>query len=218
MRATRPVSANNQLLGTLDNNNNLVPLNTYDAAGNTTTVQGDGSSLSAVLYDAEGRVCATRQPIFAGSYAQTQYVYAEGNRVAEGIITDWSQGCDLTQNGFQQTKAYITGPGGEQMTELNVDSGENFSWFHTNVYVDNRLIATYANDNGGTTPQTGVLHFVLSDWLGTKRVQTAYDGTTENNWTNLPFGDGLAPNCSSCNGGTPRNIILPAKKETQKAA
>jgi RHS repeat-associated protein len=54
---------------------------------------------------------------------------------------------------------------------------------------------------GGTTPQTGVLHFVLSDWLGTKRVQTAYDGTTENNWTNLPFGDGLAPNCSSCNGG-----------------
>jgi RHS repeat-associated protein len=38
------------------------------------------------------------------------------------------------------------------------------------------------------------VHFFLSDWLGTKRVQTAYDGTTENMWTNLPFGDGC--NCN----------------------
>jgi RHS repeat-associated protein len=195
-------SAGNQLLGTLDSNNNIVPLYSYDPAGNMTTVQGDANIMSAVLYDGEGRVCATRQPILAGLYRQTQYVYdAEGNRVAEGMIGDWSKGCDLTQNGFQQTKAFIVGPSGEQMTELSVDTNENVSWVHTNVYAKNTLIATYTNDNGGTTPQTGLLHFVLSDWLGTKRVQTSYDGTTESAWANLPFGDGLEQNCTNCSGG-----------------
>ena len=174
-----------------------------------TTVQGDGNILSSVLYDGEGRVCATRQPLLAGLYKQTQYVYdAEGNRVAEGMITDWSKGCDLTQNGFQQTKTYIVGPGGEQMTELSVDATQTSSWVHTNVQANGRLIATYANDSSNCTssqsvpcqPSTGALHFILTDWLGTKRVQTTYDGTTESAWANLPFGDGQQVNCTSCSG------------------
>jgi hypothetical protein len=184
----------------------------YDAAGNMNTAPGDRDILCAVLYDAEGRICATRQYISAGLYRQTQHIYdAEGNRVAEGTVADWTQGCDMTQNGFQQTKAYIDGPNGEKMTELSVDPNGNPSWVHTNVYANGGLIATYANDNGGTTPQTGALHFFLSDWLGTKRVQTTYDGTTEITWANLPFGDG----CTNCNGGGHRNSTSPAKKETQ---
>jgi RHS repeat-associated protein len=83
------------------------------------------------------------------------------------------------------------------MTELNVDADENLSWLHTNVSAGSQLVATYANDNGGTTPQAGAVHFFLSDWLGTKRIQTASDGTIEIAWANLPFGDG----CSNCNGG-----------------
>jgi RHS repeat-associated protein len=191
------VSSNNQFLGVLGASPYI-----YDGAGNMQVTSGDGGILSAVLYDAEGRICATRQPISAGLFSQTQYIYdAEGNRVAEGIITDWSQGCDVIQNGFQQTKAYIVGPHGEQMTEVAVTGNGNAAWTHTNVYANGGLIATYSNENGGITPLAGVLHFVLSDWLGTKRVQTAYDGTNENAWSNLPFGDGLQPNCSSCSGG-----------------
>lgn len=157
----------------------------YDAVGNMQSATGDGGGtgdiLSSVLYDAEGRICGTRQSISAGLYRQTQYIYdAEGHRVAEGTIADWSQGCDLTPNdshqaanGFQQTKALVVGPSGEQMTELGVDANGSSSWVHTNVYANGRIIATYASDNGGGNPQTGALHFFLSDWLGTKRVQTA---------------------------------------------
>jgi hypothetical protein len=120
-----------------------------------TSVQGDGNILSAVQYDGEGRICATQQALMAGINRQTQYIYdAEGNRVAEGTIEDWSQGCDLTpnasgqpKNGFKQTKTYIVGPGGEQMTELNVDATQTASWGHTNVQANGRLIATYANDS-----------------------------------------------------------------------
>jgi RHS repeat-associated protein len=192
------VSSNNQFLGVSNPAGSVTSPYNYDGAGNMQAAPGDGGILSAVLYDGEGRICATRQPILAGLFSQTQYIYdAEGNRVAEGMIADWSKGCDLTQNGFQQTKAYIVGPHGEQMTELSVDTNGNSSWVHTNVYANSSLIATYSNDNGGSTPQTGAVHVFLSDWLGTKRVQTTYNGTTETTWANLPFGDG----CNNCNGG-----------------
>ena len=61
------------------------------------------------------------------------------------------------------------------------------NWAHTNVYAGGRLIATY---------DTAGLHFQLSDWLGTRRVETDYAGNTQETCTNLPFGDG-APNCTS---------------------
>ena len=191
------ISAGNQLIGTLDQSGNTVPLYNYDSPGNTgnmATAQGDNNIVNAVLYDGEGRVCATQQPISPGLYSQTQYIYdAEGNRVAEGMITDWSKGCDVTQNGFHQTKAFIPDLGGKQMTEMSVDENENFSWVHTNVFANGQLIATYANDNGGMTPQAGTRYFFLSDWLGSKRVQTDDVGNSPLTWSNLPFGDGLVP-------------------------
>lgn len=165
----------------------------YDAAGN---VKNDGHN--SYLYDAEGRVCAVA-PSFGG---MLQYIYdAEGRRVAKGTITSWS--CDLGSNGFIQTAAYIDGPGGEQMTEMDVAAGGSMTWKHTNVFAAGKLVATYQNDNGGTSPAAGNLHFALNDWLGTKRVQTTYDGTVENPnganaWVSLPFGDmpstGVQPN------------------------
>jgi RHS repeat-associated protein len=193
------VTANNQFLGVSNPDGSVTSPYGYDAAGDMQLAPGDGGILSGVLYDGEGRICATRQPITAGLFSQTQYIYdAEGNRVAEGTIADWSKGCDLTQNGFQQTKAFVVGPSGEQMTELAVDANEDFSWVHTNAFANSHLIATYASDNGGTTPQSGALHFILSDWLGTKRVQTLYDGTCPIAWTNLAFGDSLNQSSTSC--------------------
>lgn len=35
------------------------------------------------------------------------------------------------------------------------------------------------------------LHFHLSDWLGSRRVQTDANGTIEETYSSLPFGDGL---------------------------
>ncbi|WP_263408413.1 RHS repeat-associated core domain-containing protein [Terriglobus tenax] len=189
------------ILTTPGDDNRLTSTNTpgftfspdYDAAGN---VKNDGHN--SYLYDAEGRVCAVA-PSFGG---MLQYIYdAEGRRVAKGTITSWS--CDLGSNGFIQTAAYIDGPGGEQMTEMDVAAGGSMTWKHTNVFAAGKLIATYQNDNGGTSPAAGNLHFALNDWLGTKRVQTTYDGTVENPnganaWVSLPFGDmpstGVQPN------------------------
>jgi RHS repeat-associated protein len=55
------------------------------------------------------------------------------------------------------------------------------AWSHTNVSAGGELIATY-DPNG--------LHFFLNDWLGSRRVQTDYQGIVEQTCTNLPYGDG----------------------------
>jgi RHS repeat-associated protein len=149
----------------------------YDAAGN---MQNDG--LNQYLYDGEGRVCAVASPSLSGGPAVwTQYLYdADGNRVAKGTISTLS--CDATTNGFTATAAYILGMSGEQMTELDADGGGNLAWVHTNIFAGGGLQATY---------DTNGLHFQLSDWLGSRRVQTNYAGTTEMSYQSMPFGDML---------------------------
>jgi RHS repeat-associated protein len=164
-------NSHNQISGT-----NLMPSgDVYDAAGNVTA---DG--VNQYLYDAENRICAVRN-ITVGT--MTQYIYdAEGNRVAKGTISTFS--CDSTSNGFSATNSYVLGPGGEQISELN---GSN-QWMHTNVYAGGRLLATYA----GTST-----YFALSDWLGTKRVETTPDGVILACFLSLPFGNNLTNACGS---------------------
>ena len=146
----------------------------YDAAGNTTSDHDN-----SYLYDGDGHVCAVNNGL-----VMTQYIYdADGTRVAKGTITSWS--CDTTSNGFQATTSYVLGSGGEQVTEMNVNSGQQ-TWAHTNVYAGGMLVATY--DPLG-------LHFHLDDWLGNRRVQTNAFGQVEETCANLPFGNGL--NCTS---------------------
>jgi RHS repeat-associated protein len=111
----------------------------------------------------------------------TGYTYdAAGNRVAKG--TNNTLSCDTTASGYALASQYLLGPSGEQMTELN-SAG---AWVHTNVMANGSLIATFENDNMGA-------HFYLTDWLGTRRVQTNYLGAVENTWASLPYGDALAP-------------------------
>ena len=122
---------------------------------------------------------------------QNRYLYdADGTRVAKGRISAWS--CDPAVNGFQTTNDYILGPGGEQVTEMGVNttagsSATTLAWQHTNVYAGSSLIATYDNDG---------LHFYLNDPLGTRRAQTDYAGVLEQTCSSLPFGDQL-----TCTGG-----------------
>jgi RHS repeat-associated protein len=139
----------------------------YDSAGN---VIYDNSN--QYLYDSEGRICAVYDRTFGG---MTEYIYdAEGVRVAKGSIYSWT--CDITQNSFSLTKTYVIGPSGEQLTETD-GSG---NWIHTNAYAAGQLIGTY--NNAG-------LYFQLSDWLGTRRVETDYAGNTQETCTSLPFGN-----------------------------
>ena len=104
------------------------------------------------------------------------YLYdADGARVAKGTITTMS--CDPATNGFQFTKSYVLGPGGEDLTTLD---GSN-TWLRTNVYVGGKLMATY--DQAG-------LHFHLSDPLGTRRGEVSAGGCLST-WTGLAFGNGI---------------------------
>jgi hypothetical protein len=169
---------------------------TYDGAGNMTN-----DLQNAYLYDADGHVCAVQQPTAYGIAGPLiGYLYdAEGHRVAKGSLTSFS--CDLSANGFQATNVYIIGPDGQEMTE--VDGAGN--WVHTNVSAGGGMIATYKNDGLG-------VHFQLSDWVGTRRVQTDYLGQVEDQCQSQPFGDGLI--CSGPDVDVSKHHS-PAKKETQ---
>jgi YD repeat-containing protein len=172
--STQFTGANNQATGTglaSSPNQSTITLQ-YDPAGNLNGQNGNIQS----IYDAEGRLCATQSN--TGGYEG--YIYdAGGNRVAKGTINTLS--CDTTANGFALVSQYLLGPSGEQMTELNATG----AWVHTNVTANGSLFATFDNDNKGA-------HFYLTDWLGTRRVQTNYIGAVENTWVSLPYGDGLA--------------------------
>jgi RHS repeat-associated protein len=178
---------NNQMSATNQNGNQA---NGYDASGDVTN---DGTN--QYLYDGEGRICAVRSEPMPNNYTMTQYIYdAEGARVAKGAIATWS--CDTTTNGFTPTASYILGLSNEQLTETD---GQG-QWQHTNVYAAGTIIATYDQvsnplyTNGGTQPaKVPALHFQLEDWLGSRRVQTNINGTVEEWYVSLPYGDGLIP-------------------------
>jgi RHS repeat-associated protein len=152
---------------------NVNQANSYDQAGD---INYDGANYYA--YDGEGRLCAAENAAVGG---YTQYVYdAEGRRVAKGSAANLT--CGAPGTGFSATNQYLLGLNGEQVTELNNSSG-TMAWAHTNIWAGGALDATY---------DTKGLHFHLSDFLGTRRVQTDAAGATEEIVQSLPFGDGLS--------------------------
>ena len=171
---------------------NVNQRNYYDAAGN---VLYDGRN--TYLYDADGRICAVSST-FNGTTFMTGYLYdAEGRRIAKGSIQNMNS-CNPATNGFQVTSAYVLGPSGEQMTEVEQDADGDVEWQHTNVRAGGMLLATYQvagpslpnpNDPGNPLPNS-TLHFYLNDPLGTRRVQTDYAGVIEQTCQSLPYGDG----------------------------
>ena len=154
----------------------------YDGAGD---ILNDGTN--QYLYDAEGRICAVKTGIMADVSSMVQYIYdAGGNRVSKGSITAWT--CDMSSNGFSATAAYALDQNAEQVTEMAVNNGQSV-WLHTNLFAVDGLFATY--DLQG-------LHYQISDWLGTRRVQTDAFGQVEENCQSLPFGNSQI--CSPTSG------------------
>ena len=173
------VTNSNRMDATSQNTNQA---NGYDAAGDVTY---DG--INTYLYDGEGRICAVASATVNGLTTYTGYLYdADGARVAKGSIQNWGS-CDPAVNGFQTTKDYILGPGGEQVTEMGMDANNSMAWARTNVWIGGKLMAAYDPDG---------LHFYLDDPLGTRRVQTDAQGVVEQNCSSLPFGD-----AESCTAG-----------------
>ena len=128
------------------------------------------------IYDGEGRICAVRSLISGAIYG---YVYdGNGDRIAKGTLSSFS--CNLSSNGFAIQNAYVVGQAGEQLSEM----GSTQNWLHMNVFAGGKLVATYG---GGTT------YFALSDWLGTKRVETVPNGTCLSTYASLAYGDELTP-------------------------
>jgi RHS repeat-associated protein len=137
-------------------------------------------------YDAENRIVKT-----VGNGVTTQYVYdAEGRRVAK------------LNGAGAVTASYVLGLGGEQMTEMDASG----NWKHTNVFAGGKLMATY--DNQG-------LHFHANDWLGTRRIQTGYDGTLELGFRSLPFGDGLVTDPYASSGDSTEHHFTAKERDTE---
>jgi RHS repeat-associated protein len=120
--------------------------------------------------------CAVHSLISGETYG---YVYdGNGDRIAKGTLSSFN--CNLSSNGFAIQNAYVVGQAGEQLSEM----GSTQNWLHMNVFAGGRLVATY---EGGTT------YFALSDWLGTKRVETVPNGTCLSTYASLAYGDELTP-------------------------
>jgi RHS repeat-associated protein len=157
-------------------------------------------------YDNESRLCAvqTDNAVTGGTVA-TGYLYdAEGRRIAKGAITAMTNPlptsssplsasmCNPATNGFAPTETYVLGQSGEQLSTYSWSgpAGKQTStWVRTNVYGADGLLATYDVDGQGQP----ALHFLLTDQVGTRRMQTNPAGTPESECQSLPYGDGL--NC-----------------------
>ena len=154
------------------------------------------------LYDAEGRICAMQSGTVDGIAIWTGYVYdAEGRRVAKGSINPPSPSanptCDPSTNGFSASvneTDYVLDQDGHQVTEMASQGSGTMQWAHTNVWAGGQLVGTYAAITDANGQQDGALHFYLSDWLGSRRVQTDYAGVWEQDCSSLPYGDQL--NCT----------------------
>ena len=182
-----PITGANHSVWATYNSSNQLTANSvtasfvYDDAGNITN---DGTN--KYVYDLDGRICAVTTVAAGGT--MTQYVYdAEGRRVAKGTITTWPSAgatcvAPIAANGFSLAGAsaalYLRGEHGNQDTELD-GSG---NWRHTNVFGGGGLTATY------DTGTTATLSFNYSDWLGSKRLQSNFNGTMQNSWASDPFG------------------------------
>jgi RHS repeat-associated protein len=146
----------------------------YDSAGD---ILNDG--VHQYLYDAEGRICAA----YDGS-TYTAYVYdGLGQRLATATVGSFS--CN---RGLNIQSEEFFGADGEELTGVSAsgNGGSTLTWQHTNVYGPTGLFATY--DPAG-------LHFIFSDWVGNRRVQTNYAGGIEQTCQNFPYGN--TTNCTA---------------------
>ena len=110
---------------------------------------------------------------------------------AEGRLIQVNQGSTVTATySYDAEGRRVHGPNGEYVYDLNgrmiTQVGLNGVWNYGEIYAEGSHLATYSS---GTT------NFFHSDWLGTKRIMTALNGTISQTCTGFAFGDGV-----SCTG------------------
>jgi len=170
--------------------NNQLSTSSYDVAGNTIY-----DAYNTYYYYPEGDLCAV-QPNLTGS-SLTMYVYdAAGTRVAKGTPVWTGSGspnmstlCSAPGGGtgwsFSAEEQYLLDQNNEQVSELTGTSTPTPE--RTNIWSGTN-IATYDFVNGG-------VHFALTDWLGTKRVQVLGTGTNYGTidlaFISLPYGNNI---------------------------
>ena len=132
----------------------------------------------------------------------TGYIYdADGERVGKGAISVWS--CDPSVNGFSAGTDYVRDQSGRQLSEIGPNGQGSMALVHANVYAAGALMAT--DDDTET-------HFYLTDWLGTRRVQTSYAGVVEQDCMSLPYGDS-----ESCMPEPTENLYTGKERDTETA-
>jgi RHS repeat-associated protein len=180
----------------------------YDQAGNV-TIDASGNRY---LYDAEGRICAISNGAVDGMTVMTGYIYdGEGQRVAKGPITSWS--CNPATNGFSAVTGEtdsILNQADQQITEMVSEPGGTMVWSHTNVWAGSQLLGTYSAVTDANGTADGDLHFYLNDWLGTRRVQTDYEGVVEQSCWSLPYGD-----TESCPPSPTEHLFTGKERDTE---
>lgn len=133
---------------------------------------------SGVTYDALGEV-------------QTDGLGNSFTWDAEGRLIQVNQGSTVVATySYDAEGRRVHGANGEYVYDLGGNMITQFAlngtWSYGEIYVGDRHLATYS---GGTT------NFYHGDWLGTKRVMTALNGTTSLTCTGFAFGDGV--NCGT---------------------
>jgi RHS repeat-associated protein len=161
-------------------NNNRMDGYSYDAAGN---LLNDGTH--NYKYDAENRLIQ----VDAGGTAT--YVYdADGRRIQKAS----TMGSNSDPTG---TWIYFYDLAGRWVQEF---TSPNNTFWRGNIYAGGRHLATVGY---------GSTKFSHSDWLGTERVRTTYQGAVCEWIASLPFGDGQTitfPPYNDCGHPSPFNF------------
>lgn len=126
---------------------------------------------------------------------------ADGNELTDGLgntftwdgagrLSQVSQGGTVVANYVYDAEGRrVRGPNGQYIYDLAghmiTQMGLNGVWNYGEIYAAGRHLATYS---GGTT------NFMHQDWVGSKRVMTALNGTVSQTCTGFAFGDGV--NCT----------------------
>ena len=128
---------------------------------------------------------------------EISYVYdAGGNRVQK-------------LSGGNLTATYVLALDNRQLMELN-GSG---ALVHSNLYAPGgRLLATYDSSLGSVPGYT----YNITDWLGTKRMQTTGNGSVEERCLSNPFGDVLSSRAEPIRPSTtsPAKNVTPNQETT----
>ncbi len=168
---------------------------TYDRWGNRTaqtiTAGGSGPQTSVSINTSTNQISSGGFSYDAAGNMTNDgyhsYTYdADGNITAVDGTTDTYVYNALNQRVSSivsgTTTEYVFNANGKRVSEWN---GSGHAQLKGKYYWGGQPVAYYVPSSAA--------HFEHQDWLGTERVRTSYNGSVENSYTSLPFGDAQTP-------------------------